>query len=50
MVSSEVESTGARRTRPAERANEKELEKRENMKAKGDSEKGNTPGLEQNDG
>ena len=40
MVSSEVESTVARQTRPAERAKEKELEERENVKAKGERRKG----------
>ena len=38
MVSPAVESAGVRRTRPGERAKEKELEERENMIDKGDSE------------
>ena len=38
MVSSERERTGVRRTRPTERAKEKEEEERENMQEKGDSE------------
>ena len=38
MVSSEEESTGARRTRPLERAKEREEEETENMKANEDSE------------
>ena len=38
MVSSEGECAGVRRTRPTERAKEKEKEGKENMKAKENSE------------